>query len=307
MFVQIGIWGSKRLCSYIMERNYPSLWMSDLDEEARGGIEKLHPISIDRDFHKQFGSIMPKLIRFYDIPDGSSLAVPYRLDLKPYINEMHLHLSPYMDESVGCKSRFKDSDDIRVYPYLSEESSDYFTTHNLYSDYANEDFLRLVNRQLQNYSADNCYMTQIRAYDPDFDICYQCISVKNPTLLKDKICDEPIEVKQAWLGQHEYGYRISLLESELGMGEARIKELGYSDSAATISPLEMNRLIADGLIDREVACRLQLQHNIKWKEVFDEKNISFMYDLLGYRTGQNYSVAHENDVTFIDFDWDSLA
>ncbi|EMY6611246.1 hypothetical protein [Vibrio sp. SCSIO 43155] len=305
MFVQIGVWGSKRLARYLMERNNPNHWLFDVDDDTKRSIEKLHPVSIKSDFQEQHGSIMPKLLRYYDIPQGSNLAKKSRLDLSPYRARMDHKLTPYMDESIGVDCRFSDQDDIQVYPCLNHESSDYFTTHNIYSEYACEDFLRLIHRQLRNYCSSECYMTQIRAYDPNFDTCYQSIHVKNPYALKDKVSDEPVEIQQAWLGQHEYGYAVHELERELG--EGALKGTSFRDPDTIISPTEMNKLILSGSVDKQIIRNIQLHHNILWNEAFDPNHVSFMYDLLGIRTKQNFYITHSKEVQFLDFDWESLA
>lgn len=305
MFVQIVVWGSQRLAQFIMERSYPQNWLYGVDGQTKKTIQALHPVSIKNDFQEQFGSIMPKMIRYYDIPEKSTLSVQSRLDLNPYKNRVTTLLEPYMDESIGASSRFADKENIQVYPYLSHPSKDYFTTHNLFSEYACEDFLRLIHRQLQNYDSRECYMTQIRAYDPDFDVCYQAISVKNPQALKERVCDEPCDIRQSWLGQHQYGYAVYELERELG--EGALLELGFSDQESTLTPTEINKLIADGIIDKHIISRVQLQHHIVWNEPFKPADVSFMYDLLGFRSGQNYQITHSNKVQLLDFDWDSMA
>lgn len=301
MFVQVGVWGTPKLARYLMERQYPQLWLHDVDEKTKKAIYKLHPVAIDSTFQHQNGSNMPKLIRYYDIPDDSGLANDIRLDLLPYRNRMDALLASYMGDGFGGESRFFDHDDIEVYPYLSVESADYFTTHNMYSMYASEDFLRLLHRQLQNFSSEHCFMTQIRAYDPQFDACYQSISVKNPSALKDYVCDEPVEIKQSWLGQHEYGYMVHELP------EMCRASLSSDDLDSCIAPSEVNKLINTGKLDKELISKIELTHNIKWCEPFDEKHVSFMYDLLGIRSHQNYAISHSPDVQFLDFDWDSLA
>lgn len=305
MFVQIDVWGSKRLAQYIMERNYPQNWLHDVDDITKKKIQSLQPVSIKGDFKEQYGSIMPKLIRYYDLPQDSGLAIKSRFDLSPYKNRMNTNLSPYLDESIGIRSRSPEHDDIQPYPYLRHESEDYFTTHNIYSDYACEDFLRLIHRQLQNYCSDDCFMTQIRAYEPHYDICYQNISVKNPNALKDKVSDEPIELRQSWLGQHEYGYPIHELERLLGEGFQKTA-FRDRDIQEIITPKEMNRLILDGVINKESVSRITLYHHILWCEAFDPNHVSFMYDLLGINASQNFYISHSNKLQFLDFDWDSL-
>ena len=305
MYVQIGVWGSKRLAQFIMERSYPQNWLYGVDEHTKKKIGGLHPVSIKADFKEQIGSIMPKILRYYDIPDTSTLSIQPRFDLSPYKLRMTEYLEPYLDEEIGADSRFADHEEIEVYPCLSHQRSDYFTTHNLYSDYASEDFLRLINRQLQNYDSSECYMTHIRAYDPNFDICYQRISVKNPEALKDKVCDYPCEIRQSWLGQLQTGYAVYDLERELG--EGAMEDAGFCDPEATLTPIEINKLIKAGIVDKELISKIQLYHNILWQEAFDPNHVSFMHDLLGYRFNQNYHITHSNQVQLLDFDWDSLA
>lgn len=305
MYVQIGVWGSKRLAKYIMERSYPQNWLYGFDDQTKKKIKALHPVAIKKDFQEQLGSIMPKMTRYYDIPNTSTLSVQPQLDLEPYKNRMTELLDPYLDESIGADTRFSDQEDIQVYPYLSHSSSDYFTTHNLYSEYACEDFLRLIHRQLQNYDSSECYMTQIRGYDPNFDVCYQNISVKNPRALKDKVSNEPCEIQQSWLGQYQYGYAVYDLERELG--EGALQRSGFSDPDSTVTPTEMNKLIAAGIVDKQLISRMQLHHNILWNEPFDPNHVSFMYDLLGIRARQSFHITHSKEVQFLDFDWDSLA
>ncbi|MEI8659307.1 hypothetical protein [Vibrio sp. Hal054] len=304
MFIQVSVWGSKRLGQFLMERNHPSLWMSEMSEEDKRDIKSLHPVALKKDFQTQHGSIMPKLLEYYDVPNGNTLAIDARRDLAPYIKRMKQNLEPYLDESIGARSRFRDSDDVQVYPYLSVVSQDYIVSHNIYSDYAGEDFLRLLNRQLQNLNPDDCFRTEIRAYDPDFDTCYQRISVKSPNALIDKVCAEPLEIAQAWLGQHQYGYALYELENELG--EAEVQNLISLDTNAIISPIEMNRLIASGKVEKDIIRNIQLEHNIKWSEAFDDAHVSTMYDLLGIRVGQNFTITPSKDVQYLDFDWDSL-
>ncbi|NRB79151.1 MAG: hypothetical protein HRU38_10850 [Saccharospirillaceae bacterium] len=302
MFVQIGVWGSKELATRIMERQYPCNWLNMVDDVTKATIKKLYPIAIETNFQQQVGSIMPKLLRYYDLTSNSEFAIQNPMDLALYKKRMDMMLEPYMDENVGNDSRFHDKDDIQPYPYLRVESTDYFTTHNIYSKYACEDFLRLVHKQLQNLNSKHCYMTQIRAYDPNFDVCYQNISVKAPQLLKDFVSVEPKEIQKTWLGQHEFGYPAYELENQLG----EVDELLLGDSERIITPKEMNEFIVSGLIDKTLVSKLELQHNIKWIEEFDPNHVSFMYDLLGMRAGQNFTITHSTDLQLLDFDWDSL-
>lgn len=302
MYVQVGVWGSKELAKCVMERQYPKNWLKDVSEADKDTINNLHPIAISKDFQSQFGSIMPKLLRYYDLPGEFLINAPNKHDLTSYKKRMDQHLAPYLDINIGLDSRFLDKDEIQPYPYLNIESKDYFTIHNFYSIYACDTFLKLINQQLQNLCPTHCYMTQIRAYDTGVDQCYQSISIKNPDLLKDFFSDKKEDIQQAWLGRHEHGYAVYELLDNAGELDESISE----DLERLISPLEMNELIKSGLIDKSHA-NIELHHKIKWREAFNPEHLSLMSDIFHATKGYwNWSFEHSDEIQMIDFDWDKL-
>lgn len=305
MFIQVGIWGSKELLTAVRERAYPSNWLAGLDNKTISEIQALHPVSIHKNCDSQQGSIMPKIIRYYDLANNSPFKNKTSLDLGPYERRMETKLEGYMDDSIFGNPRFLEHDDIAVYPYLSQDNELYFSTHNIKSLYATEDLLKLIHQQLKNFNSDHCYMTQIRGYYPEFDICYQSISVKNHEKLDIEGIDQTCEIKQSWFGQHTYGYPVERLINEFGSDiENSLKPLTRDDVASPTQVYDLIRL-ATG-IDTNCLSQIELEHHIKWCEAFSPNDVSFMYDLLGICSGQNYTITHSTEVDFLDFDWESL-
>ncbi|MEZ8028539.1 hypothetical protein [Enterovibrio norvegicus] len=302
MYLQIGIWGSHELATYVMNRALYQEWFKDLGEFERGCIQALKPAMITSTRKDQYGSVLPKIQHYYELKEGSPFRTNSSFDTGIYHKELNQHLKPYYDPEICLMSRFKDKDNIDVYPYLHHESSDYFTTHNCYSPYVNEAVLRLIYRQLKNFNSEHCYMTQIRAYEPFFDRCYQSITVKNPEALKDKVCDNPIELNRSWLGQVENGYCVSDLASE--HGSLDIPCMKFEDDRL-ISPSRVCDLVRGGKLDRDITCRIQLAQQILWYEEFNPDHVSLMYDLLGERMENKMYIVPNDDLVFLDFDWNS--
>lgn len=299
MHIQINVWGSKELVRELVERQDPLNWLSGESETSKKEILSLYPMS----FHKpntQLGSVMPKMLRYYDLTDSRFIAKE-AIDLSDLRAKLHLSLVSYRDDFfLFGNRRYSDKDQIMTSTYFNDS----FTTHNIYSKDADERFLVLLHKQLQNLDPKHCYMTKIRAYNPQFDTCYQSVSVKSPQRLHDQVYNRHVEIQQSWLGQYAFGYIFSDLLTNCSYLPMSIKE------DAIISPREMHTLMKskDLNVDTEAMSKLELLHTIKWIDPIIGVGFNLIYDLFGFTGGHSFNVLKmvEEDAVLLEFDWNNV-
>lgn len=303
MYIQINIWGSRDLASWLISNYENELWLNTItDPKDREYALSLQPRRIHQRCEiGQLGSLFPKLLYFYELPQGSPFVVSEPSDNKRQIEHVASCLGPYYDNEIGWPLRQSDKDNIAPYPYLHVDYEDYFVTHNIYSKYADEDFLRLLRSQLDNYCSSHCYMTHIKAYDEHFDICYQSTAVLNPFKLKDKvkINECPKRLENVWLGQKIVGYPADDIERSA-------PALKLPENCELVTTSEVKELIAEGLISAENVAKIELIGHIHWLEHLDPKHTSLLYDLLGsFFKPLPYSliITASKSVAEVPFDW----
>ncbi|NRB79145.1 MAG: hypothetical protein HRU38_10820 [Saccharospirillaceae bacterium] len=295
MFVQIDIWCSKELATWLMKNNHDNTWLSNLKENDKEGYDlarRVEPVRIDSRTAAQTGSLLPKLLHFYEVPDRFRVAEPLSTNvLKQSIMEI-LELIYFSDDNDGFRDRALERDNLEVYPYLSHDSKDYFTTHNMeISSMVNpETLLRLFRLQLDNFDSGHMYMSQLRAYDPSFDTCYQYIDVRSPSDLKEPPTSKPEVVQSSWLGCRELGYSTSSIDLDV-----------VDQDFVTVSAA--HKAVQDGIIDAALLSTSQLRQQIQWFEPFKGMYYSISYDLFGKFYGWTLDLCRNDSVVEVEFNW----
>lgn len=295
MLIEIDIWCSHKLATWIMTNYQNDLWVNAIrDNEDKKLAEHIKPKFKSRNSSVgQHGSLFPKMLYFYECEEKEFL-IDEPINTENYRNHASNHLLAYYDFEIGYRPRSTDRDNISPYPYLSVESKDYFTSHTIETDYAGEDFLRLIYRQLKNLNSTHCFMTQIRAYDKNFDVCYQSIDVMNPAALKESPCKDPITLQHSWLGMREIGYSLTDVESNVS---------NMPDDWNFVTKERLAKLVDDGEIEYPTVSNFELQQRIEWLEHWNDFYLSITYDLVCEYTGWKTEIIAKKEVTILPFDW----
>jgi hypothetical protein len=137
-------------------------------------------------------------------------------------------------------------------------------------------------------------MTQIRAYDKNFDVCYQSIDVMNPAALKESPCKDPIKLQHSWLGMREIGYSLTDVESNVS---------NMPDDWNFVTKERLAKLVDDGEIEYPTVSTFELQQRIEWLEHWNDFYLSITYDLVCEYTGWKTEIVPKKEVTILPFDW----
>ena len=145
--------------------NYQNdLWLSAIQNaEDKTLGEAMQPkFKFSNTARGQCGSLFPKLLYFYGCMEKEFL-IEAPQQTEGYLISAAEGLAPYYDFEIGYHSRSVDRDNISPYPYLHIDNQDYFVTHNIETDYAGEDLLRLIRQQLKNLNRSHCFTARILA------------------------------------------------------------------------------------------------------------------------------------------------
>jgi hypothetical protein len=246
----------------------------------------------------QFGSLFPKLLYLYEVPNGSKFLKVNTSITEADRNAVRESLAPYYEIDIGADTRFDDWDQMIPYPYLDVESKDYFLTHNIRAMYADEDFLRLIRKQLQNISSEHCFMAEIRAFEPAFDLCYQSISVNNPKALQESPVDIPTKVERCWLANSFKGYCPDELSGE-------VPEVDWSEFESVIPTSTVMKALAENGIPHDRISYLEVREQMEWNEPFGDKYYCFIRDVILNTRGYSSFVHEVPQVQNVNFCWDN--
>lgn len=300
MIVQINVWASREFASWMMENYANDLWVDQASNKDDAELAKcIRPIlKGSNSAIGQFGSLFPKLLYLYELPQGSKFLKPNASKAGVEANAVRDSLPPYYEYEIGADARFADWDQMIPYPYLDVESKDYFVTHNIRARYANEDFLRLIRKQIQNISSEHCFMAEIRAFEPAFDLCYQSISVNNPKALQDSPVDIPTKIERCWLANSLKGYCLDELSSEL-------TEVDWPELESIIPTETVVKVLAENGIPHDRIRYLEIHEQIEWHEPFGDKYYCLISDLIFNARGYNTFFYRAPPTQLVSFNWDS--
>jgi len=245
----------------------------------------------------QVGSLFPKLLYLYECGDPALMIQnPQKTDENR--SAMTSHLEAYYSPYIGFYSRSTDHDNLHVYPEIIDDYRDYLITHNIEVKYGSESLLKLIHKQLKNLSPKHCYMTQIKAYDKNFDTCYQSIKVINTEALQKSPSSKPVVMEDAWCGMRNIGWNTcEVVEALNGLV---VEEINENDLIVTRD--KMNSLIVKGLINHELISLLESRENVFWLEYFDA-DYSLLTSELFFEFS-NFRVTSSSNVLKIPFNWD---
>lgn len=298
MIVQVNVWVSRELASWLMENYVKDSWVTLANKEDAELAKDVGPIMKgSNSAFGQFGSLFPKLLYLYELPHGSKFLKANSSISEAYRNAARESLAPYYDTDIGADARFDDWDQMIPYPYLDVESKDYFLTHNIRAMYADEDFLRLIRKQLQNISSEHCFMAEIRAFEPAFDLCYQSIRVNNPKALQESPVDTPAEIERCWLANSLKGYCPAELNDE-------VPEVDWSEFESVIPTSTVIKALAEKGIPHDRIRYLEIREQIEWNEPFGNKYYCFIRDVIFNTRGYSSFVNEVPQIQMVNFDWE---
>lgn len=297
MIVQVNVWVSRELATWLMENYVKDSWVTRANKEDTELAKDVGPIMKGRNSaFGQFGSLFPKLLYLYELPHGSKFLKANTPTTEADRNAVRESLAPYYEIDIGADARFDDWDQMIPYPYLDEESEDYFVTHNIRSMYACEDFLRLIRKQLQNISSEHCFMAEIRAFEPAFDLCYQSISVNNPKALQESPVDMPTKIERCWLANSIKGYCPGELSIE-------VPEVDWPENDSVVPASTVVKSLAQKGIPHDRIKYLEIHEQIEWHEPFGDKYYCLFRDLIFNARGYSTSYCIVPPPQVVSFNW----
>lgn len=299
MIVQVNVWASRELAGWLMENYLNDFWVARASKEDALRAKDVGPIMKGSNSgFGQFGSLFPKLLYLYELPHGSKFLKANASTAEVDRNAVRESLAPYYEIDIGADARFDDWDQMIPYPYLDEESKDYFVTHNIRAMYADEDFLRLIRKQLQNISSEHCFMAEIRAFEPAFDLCYQSISVSNPEALQESPVDIPTKIERCWLANSLKGYCPDELSNE-------VSEVDWLEFEGVIPTSTVINALTESGIPHDRIRYLEIHEQIEWNEPFGDKYYCFIRDVILSTRGYNSYVHEVPQAQQVNFNWDN--
>jgi hypothetical protein len=296
MNIEISLYGTKQICEHIFNR-YLDPFLEIRNIKPRND---LLPRPLLGNSHSMYGSLLPRMANIFDLSDRPEFATN-TVAPKEVLSDFEHSISPYLDSTIGLGSRASDVSNIECYPYLNQEHHNYELVLRFFSDYANEDFIKLIYAQLKNYNSEHCYLAQIKAYCAISDICYHAIDIKN-TIGMTKDADlEKGTVCMAWHGSVEIGYHHESLEIDFEEAKELFGEDFTKDQI--ISPLQLKPFLENENIDSEVASSAEFTYALDWiTPPYPEsmRSIAFLNRGLKY----SYRERENSAPVFIDFKWE---